>query len=80
MNQDPNVLLKEAYAALIESLNWGMQPTDEMDVLLMNIEAHLGLPPSKTEIEEEDDPDVIAMTIDEFLDSITRGKITREKP
>ena len=78
MNQDPNVLLKEAYAALIESLNWGMQPTDEMDVLLMNIEAHLGLPPSKKQI--DDDPDVIAMTIDEFLDSITRGKITREKP
>jgi hypothetical protein len=43
-----------------------------MDVLLMNIEAHLGLPPSKKQI--DDDPDVIAMTIDEFLDSITREK------
>lgn len=69
MNQDPNVLLKEAYAALIESLNWGMQPTDEMDVLLMNIEEHLGLPPSKKSWENDDD--VIAMPMTSFIDIIT---------
>lgn len=69
MNQDPNVLLKEAYAALVESLNWGMQPSDEMDVLLMNIEDHLGLP--RGTWAWEDDEDVIAMPMTSFVDIIT---------
>jgi len=67
MTQDPNVLLKEAHAALTESMRW-VEPTDELECLLMNIEDYLGMPHSRDEI--DDDPDVVAMTIDEFLDSI----------
>ena len=71
MNQDPKVLLKEAHAALTESMRW-VEPTDELECLLMNIEDCLGMPHSKDEI--ADDPDVVAMTIDEFLDSLMMEK------
>jgi hypothetical protein len=71
MNQDPKVLLKEAHAALTESMRW-VEPTDELECLLMNIEDCLGMPHSKDEIDDESD--VVAMTIDQFLDSLMMEK------